>query len=98
MALLEGVDLHHYYTSIALDMSIVRPLRFWLQDCYPVLSLCVAEIIDFGWCAVNFTVWLSQCGHCSALTAATALDARSDQVIIMCILLKAVFVSADKRP
>lgn len=68
MALFEGIDLRHYYPSIALNMNVVRPLRFWLQGCYPILSLSVAEIIVFGRCAVNFTVWLSQHECCSALT------------------------------
>lgn len=28
----EGIDLHHYYTAIALSIDIIMPLRFWLQD------------------------------------------------------------------
>lgn len=32
MLLFDGIDLHHYYTAIALNMDIITPLRFWLQD------------------------------------------------------------------
>lgn len=28
MLLFEGIDLHHYYTAIALNMDIMMPLRF----------------------------------------------------------------------